>query len=137
VILPLRRSWNRFPEQRPDAVEDIVALLAHGRPNVMVVGNGDEIDKVLAQLAAHLLTPVAEWDPTKTGIPKGGCRTLIIKHAAQLTGAHQQDLLKLSSESGEPVHVIATSTESVFAAVTDGLFLDSLYYRLNTMLIEL
>jgi len=103
----------------------------------MVLGNGDEIDKVLAQLAAHLLTPVAEWDPTKTGIPERGCRTLIIKHAAQLTGAHQRDLLKLSSESGEPVHVIATSTESVFAAVSDGLFLDSLYYRLNTMLIEL
>jgi DNA-binding NtrC family response regulator len=63
--------------------------------------------------------------------------TLILEDVAALSRDQQTALLQWLEDVGRSVQIIATDTEPVFPLVEKGRFLDALYYRLNTVLLDL
>ena len=87
--------------------------------NALIVGNDEAVDQYLAQLR-----PCAN--------------TLVIRHVDRLSASQQQQLsCKLERASDGLERVVATTAVPLFELVTAGLFLEVLYYRLNTVLVDL
>jgi DNA-binding NtrC family response regulator len=69
----------------------------------------------------------------RTTAPATG--TLVLYGADTLDRQEQQDLLAWLDLTHGTVQVVSVSTRPIFPLVTQGLFLDTLYYRLNMMLV--
>jgi len=94
-------------------------ILRTARVNALVVGADDVVDEFVAQLQ-----PCAN--------------TLVIRHVDRLSPSQQQQLsCRLERPSEAPQRVLATTAVPLFELVTAGLFLEVLYYRLNTVLVDL
>jgi DNA-binding NtrC family response regulator len=63
--------------------------------------------------------------------------TLIVRDVARLTKDRQRRLFEWLNQRSRPVRVIATSTKPFFRQVERKMFLDDLYYRLNTITVLL
>jgi DNA-binding NtrC family response regulator len=61
---------------------------------------------------------------------------LIVPLVNRFDDDQQRQLLRWIEETGGKVRVIATTPGSLFGLVERGLFLDALYYRLNTVRLE-
>lgn len=80
-----------------------------------------------------LPSPVVNCNGAEPEIPDGPVGSLIVRDVGRLTQPHQQQLLEWLSDESRRARVIATSATQVFPDVTNGVFSDSLYYRLNTV----
>lgn len=92
---------------------------------------------MLVQLLPSLATQVVTWNRRTPDLPNATVGTLIVRDVARLTRDRQLRLLHWLNEQSRTVRVIATSTRPFFTRVESGLFLDDLYYRLNTVTILL
>jgi transcriptional regulator of acetoin/glycerol metabolism len=72
---------------------------------------------------------------TRLSLPVESCGTLILQEGDRLGESDQADLLRWLSDSGRSVQVLTTSPRPLLPLVEAGSFLDSLYYRLNQVLI--
>jgi len=87
--------------------------------NALIVGADELVDQFLAELP-----PCAN--------------TRVIRHVDRLSASQQQQLsCRLERASDGPQRVLATTAVPLFELVTAGLFLEVLYYRLNTVLVDL
>lgn len=113
-----------------------VALLSHLRSlNLLLIGRDEVTRALLAGLMPSLAPPVVYWDGATLDLPNGAVGSLIVRNCARLTRASQQHLLEWLSD--HQARIIATSTRPLFPRVERGLFLDDLYYRINTVTILL
>jgi transcriptional regulator of acetoin/glycerol metabolism len=78
---------------------------------------------------------VTWWEPG-TAWPAGP-HTIIVEHVDTLSAAEQKELLEQLGTMPRTVQVISTCSESLYAAVVRGAFLDALYYRLNMLRVGL
>ena len=62
--------------------------------------------------------------------------TLVVRNVSELTLAEQDRLLKWIDMNGGGSRIIATSTRSALPMIAAGTFRDALYYRLNTMYVD-
>jgi hypothetical protein len=121
--------------RRPIIPSDDLRLLMSGpRPNALVEGSVQHIKQFVADIQPYVMPPVMSWRGSGA-LPTIG--TLIIPHVDLLTEAHQQQLTRWIEHYGGVVQVISTSSAAVFALVGRGLFSAHLYYRLNTVRIDL
>ena len=108
-----------------------------GRHNVLLEGSQASTDAVLLLLRPYLLDPVT-WKPS--GAPfelhtdKPGA--LILPGVGALGGAEQDHLLEWLDDSHGRTQVVSTTTEPLFSLVARGLFDETLYYRLNVILLH-
>jgi hypothetical protein len=87
--------------------------------NALIVGPDDSVEQFLAELQ-----PSAD--------------TLVIRHVDRLSGNQQKQLSRrLERATDAPHRVLSTTAVPLFELVTAGLFLEVLYYRLNTVLVDL
>jgi hypothetical protein len=63
--------------------------------------------------------------------------TVVLRGVECLDRDHQHRLMAWLSIAVEPVRVVSTTSERLFERVERRAFLDALYYRLNTVLIDL
>jgi DNA-binding NtrC family response regulator len=61
---------------------------------------------------------------------------MVLQDVGALCPEEQRRLLNWLEESGGRTQVVSTSAEPLLARVTEGSFLDTLYYRLNTVCVE-
>ena len=85
-----------------------------------------------------LRPPVISWTPSRTSqLPDVACRTLIVHEVDRLTIAQQTTLSVLLTGAANDLQIVSLARRSVFPLVDAGLFLETLYYHLNVVLLEL
>jgi hypothetical protein len=60
----------------------------------------------------------------------------VLRNVDGLSAEQQRTLLAWLEHAVAPTHVVSTTTVPLFPRVTAGLFLDVLYYRLNTVMLS-
>jgi hypothetical protein len=107
-------------------------------PNVLVEGPEFSAEILIQAVTASLQGPVYEWGSSAPVQEPGA--TLIVRRVDLLNAEEHRRLLDYLNTEGAETRVrqvIATSTQSLYALVESGLFDADLYYRLNTIRLEL
>ena len=131
-----------------DALPDAVALplsvsewpVAQATPlNVLIVGADDNtIDAAIATLVESSCQPTCWWTPYEPLPARGTHATVVIRDVVTLSSEQQEAWLAwLNQEDGFHPQLIATSSVPVYPLVADGVYLPELYYRLNTVLLNI
>jgi hypothetical protein len=126
------RSGGRIAE---DHLPDDWNLVSTTPSNVWMMGDGGTIAHLLEALRPSLAEPVVT---TRSGdslvLPNvSEVGTLVLFDAQALGLADQHRLNSWLDEIGCRARVISTSRASVLPMIEAAMFLESLYYRLNTL----
>jgi len=125
------------PDHVDSSVADLLAVLHRLHPNILIVGSAVEAERVLEHIRPTLLTPMASWGTTATQhLPAPVFRTLIVRDVDGLAAAQQANLALLLRRSAVELQIVSIARQPLFPLVTQGLFLDELYYRLNVVVLE-
>lgn len=125
---------NATASELPD--DAILAL--QQRSNMLVVGGAAETRLLLARLRASLSTPTYSWKGGRLVLPPVSVRCTLVLSNVDTLAARDQRRLEAWFENGHgAAQVISTTARPLHALVLEGVFLDRLYYHLNTILIEL
>jgi sigma-54-interacting transcriptional regulator len=121
--LPSTAEWSR---------------ICTGRHNVMLEGPLVCIEAVLHLLKPHFGAPVTMKRSGASLEPhtfKGG--TVIVHDIAAFTRPDQDRILGWLDDAQTRAQVVCTTIEPLFPLVARGLFDETLYYRLNVILLQL
>ena len=117
-----------------------VDLLLMGMPrvNLLLIAPDGVVRYVLESLLLDLKEPIARWragDPlVLPPIDEHG--TLVLHEVGFMTLDDQRRLLGWLERMEGRTQVIATSTTALMSLVQAGTFIDTLYYRLNTVCVD-
>jgi hypothetical protein len=107
------------------------------RSNVLIVGPADALELSLALLMPHLDRPVCFWTRDVFPPASADVKTLVICGVDALSVQQQRDLSKwLEPAATATPRVVSTTSVPLFGRVTAGEFVEELYYRLNTVILE-
>jgi Sigma-54 interaction domain len=109
--------------------------LAQSRANALIVGDQLAVLRVLGVIWPSLKKSIRWVEGTRLSLPLEFDGTLIVEEADRLSERDQTDLLGWLDDHGRSVRVLTTSSRPLFPLVEAGSFLDSLYYRLNHVVI--
>ena len=116
-------------------VSETLSILQLARPNLLVVGSAIQNERVLDLICPMLRGSVAWWSPVdRLEIPAAAFRTLIVRDVECLTASQQVGFAAWLRRSPD-VQIISMAGMPVFPLVTEGRFLEELYYRLNVLLL--
>jgi hypothetical protein len=130
-----------FSADREDAASttpaaDFRRLLSVGS-NMLVRGEKSATTATVVALSADLSMPLVTWiagaDADLPGLDRG---TIVLQDVDLLDISAQHQLLTWLDDRGGRVRVISTARRDLFDLVTAGEFLDPLYYRLNTIVVD-
>jgi hypothetical protein len=110
--------------------------LSCAQTNLLLEGDESQVETVLTAVAPSLPRPVTLWGGTLS-LPAVREGTLIVPFVNRFDDDQQRQLLGWIEETAGTVRVIATTPGSLFRLVQRGIFLDALYYRLNTIRVEI
>jgi hypothetical protein len=127
------QSASRLPELNISRSDWWIVTTAHS--NVLIEGPESTVDRVIDALAERLRAPVTNWIGKAPEVKAG---TLVVRAVDTLDGDGQRTLLDYLTVAcaGGALQVVSTSAQSVFPMIDRGLFLEELYYRLNTVLLH-
>jgi hypothetical protein len=112
-------------------------ILHARRPNVLFTGPQAATEVFMATLRPALRRPVHRWAPDTPLPALGEVPTLLIWDVATLSLDQQQALLSwLDRAAPGQTQVVSTTALELFPLVERGTFLETLYYRLNTLRID-
>jgi hypothetical protein len=105
--------------------------------NLLVRGEKSAVAATVVSLTGDFPPPLLTWNAgASASLPGADRGTLVICDVESLDMVQQRMLLAWLEERRNRVRVITTVTGDLFALVTAGGFLDQLYYRLNTIVID-
>jgi hypothetical protein len=107
-----------------------------GSTNVLLIGPAGRCEEVIATLGPTLIEPIVLCR-AREGLalpPPGTVGALILRGVDALVAADQRRLLDWLGDA-VAVKVIGTATAPLLPRIERGAFLESLYYRLNTICI--
>ena len=106
--------------------------------HVLFVGPAASVNPALARLRPHLRGPVSYWRPAIATDPTWTTRgALVIWDVDTLDCEQQKRLLAWMEGRGANVQVVSIAERPVFPLVWRKVFLEALYYRLNTLYVAL
>jgi hypothetical protein len=112
-------------------------LMGLPRVNILLAGRDEVVQLVLRTILGHMSSPVRTWSPGKDVVrPPIGPGTLVIFEVGALALREQIQLLEWSGSLLRNTQVISTTSASLIPRVTAGSFIDMLYYRLNTVYLD-
>jgi len=133
-VSELRENWRLARTAHRD-------LLLTGAPrlNLLLVGIDGVVHNLLDLLLPDLELPIANWSPgTRLVLPPvGKVRTLILNDARSLTLEDQLHLFEWLERSAGRTQIVSTTTTPLLDRVHTGEFIETLYYRLNTVCVDL
>jgi Sigma-54 interaction domain len=139
VAMPFGHDSSR-PEDWRHARAEYLSLLLMGMPRVNMLLIGDGIAwSVLGTLLMDLHEPIAVWCAGQPFVlpPAGQAGTLILHDVGALTQADQLHLLNWLELAAGRTQIISTASAPLLPSVRTGRFLEMLYYRLNTVCVDL
>ena len=133
--VPLSREY--WPMARATNMDLHLARLH--RVNVLLMGPDRLIEDALEKLLPELCEPIHTWTaPGALELPPPiHSGTLILREVGQLSPADQCRLASWLEASAGRMQVISTTTSRLTRRVDAGSFLDSLYYRLNVVCVDI
>jgi hypothetical protein len=139
---PIPPGWmSPLPDHWRLARAAHVDLLLMGMPrvNLLLVAPEGVVQYVLESFLLDLRQPMTTWRPgERLALPPAHLPgTLILHDVGNLSTAEQLELLGWLADVDRDVQVVSTSTTQVMPRVNSGAFLDTLYYRLNTVCVDL
>ena len=126
------------PEPVPSQLPSEWLQICRGEHNLLLEGPRAATEAALSSLRPHLRSSIA-WEQLRHGYElhaRPAC-VLVLRDAASLRPDEQIRLLGLLSDGENPWQVICASSTSVFPLVARGLFDETLYYRLNVVLVRI
>ena len=112
--------------------------ICSSRHNVLLEGPPGCTEAVLHLLKPYLDKPVTlkrSGAPLELNPSKGGA--LVMHDIGAFSGAEQDRLLGWLDDPQSRAQVVCTTTEPLFPLIARGLFDETLYYRLNVILLKL
>ena len=108
------------------------------RVNVLLMGSLTVIEAVLQTLVKNLHTPVASWFPGQPLVlpPADRPGTFVLHEVGTLGLQDQIRLLEWLGLSMGRTQVVSTSSAPLLPMVEGGSFIDTLYYRLNMVYVD-
>ena len=108
------------------------------RTNVLVVGSSEATRIVLDLLRLDLRGPVLKWRPGQPlELPtRGRAATMVLEDLTRLTEEEQGRMVGWLEEIKGQVRVVSTTAVPIWPCVARGEFNDVLYYRLNTVYVD-
>jgi hypothetical protein len=113
-------------------------LARAARVNLLVIHSEEVLQKLLEWLMLNLQKPVATWRAGERFAPPpvARARTMILQDVGALTHEDQCRLLDWLERAAGRTQVVSTTPAPLFPRVQGGAFIDRLYYRLNTMCMD-
>jgi hypothetical protein len=113
-------------------------LAKTARVNLLVIHPRGVLPRLLDVLLPELEEPIVSWRPgQRLALPSGtSSGTMILRDVGALTDDEQRRLLDWLEETDGRTKVVSTSAEPLLFRVQSGAFLDTLYYRLNTVCVN-
>jgi len=129
----------RVEDPRLARVASELFLVGMARLNVLLVGNADIVRLVLQTQMPSLMKPVVNWSPGDPFVLPDVERTgtFIIHEVGSLSLHDQLQLLEWSAGAMRRTQVISTTSAPLLPRVCARGFIDALYYRLNTVYLDL
>jgi len=109
--------------------------LAQSRANALIIGDRLAVMRVLGVIWPSLKKSIRWVDGNRLSLPLEPGGTLILEEGDRLSDSDQADLLEWLNDHGPSVRVLTTASRPLFPLVEAGSFLDSLYYRLNHVVV--
>ena len=120
------------------AHEDL-RLLGMPRVNLLLVGAGGMTRNVVDMLLRDRDEPLATWKPGEglllPPVARGG--TVVLHDVGALSHEYQRHLLDWLDNAAGRTQVISTTSGSLLPQVQSGAFIETLFYRLNTVCLDL
>ncbi len=115
-----------------------LSLLGMPRVNLLLIGIDDGVWSVLETLALNLREPIITWSSGKRLVLPQSARprTLILHNVGALACDDQQHLLEWLDRTAGRVQVVSTTSAPLLPRVRTGAFDQALYYRLNTICVD-
>jgi len=106
--------------------------------NLLLEGPAIATNAVLRLLQPHMPEPI-RWHQQQRALtlPSEATGALIVRDVTALSADDQTRLLDWIVRAGSQTQIVSTTDRSLFALVTQGLFDQALYYRLNLMLLHI
>jgi hypothetical protein len=132
---------TKRPEDWRQARAAYLSLLLVGMPrvNLLLVGVDGMVWNVLGTLLLDLQDPITTWMPGQPLVlpPSGQSGTLLLHDLGSMTHEEQLRLLGWLEQARGRTQVVSTAASPVLPRVRTGEFLETLYYRLNTVCVDL
>jgi len=109
--------------------------LVNSGANLLVRGEKSAATATVVALSADFPKPMTTW-MTDADLPIVDRGTLVIHEIENLDLSRQRALLAWLEARASRVRLITTTSRDLFAMVNRGVFLDQLYYRLNTIVVD-
>ena len=132
-----RSAWTgKTPLASGPASEDWSVLMLKAR-TMLISGEREATDAFIHAAVPSLLTPVCRYAcETRLPLPYPA-GTVIFDNVEALDPEQQEELVRWMDEAqSAPAQMIAVTSAALYARVQAGLFLSSLYYRLNALYVE-
>jgi hypothetical protein len=113
-----------------------IARLA--RVNVLLVGSDGLPEQIVDVLPPDLREPLEVWHPASPLVlpPIGGTGTLILQNVGAMPRSDQRRLCDWLEVTAGRTRVVSTTRQPLFPLVEAGTFLETLYYRLNVLSLQ-
>ena len=137
--LPLGRG-TQLPDHWRLARAAHVDLLLMGMPrvNLLLIAPDGVVRYVLESLLLDLREPIVRWSPGHaldlSSVDHAA--TIILHDIGNLSPGEQLDLLEWLERADGRAQVVSTSATPLLSRVQCGAFMDTLYYRLNTVCVD-
>jgi hypothetical protein len=133
-------SGSQLPDHWRLARAAHVDLLLMGMPrvNLLLIAPDGVVRFVLESLLLDLKEPIVRWRPGDRLVlpPAADTGTLVLQEAGALSAEDQLQLLDWLEQAEGRTQVVSTSTTALLPRVHAGGFIDTLYYRLNTVCVD-
>ena len=121
-----------------DQAFEVVQLAEKHRVNVLLLGTNDVVNRVMAALQECLPEPVAQWSPGEQFMLPAAEQvgTIVLNDVGALAIQEQIQLLEWLNTAHGRTQVVSTAPTLLLPRVKAGAFIDTLYYRLNTVCLD-
>jgi hypothetical protein len=111
--------------------------LLMARPNLLLVGDEAVTSEFLGALLPTLQEPVCVTTAARLSLPSSSQGTLVVQDATSLAAEDQVRLFQWLCDHQPGTQLVTTAAKPLMPFVVRGAFLETLYYRLNVMYLEL
>ena len=120
-------------------LQDDWRLARQTRVNLLLLHTDDVPQMVLQTLVQDPEEPVASWCPGERLVlpPAARAGTMILKDVGALAPEDQHRLLDWLEAAAGRTQVVSTTPATLLPRVEAGTFIEQLYYRLNTVCVDM
>ncbi len=133
-VTRLREDWRVARAAHMD-----LQLLRMPRVNLLLVGPDGIVENVLDMIRPDLAKPIVTWHGgSRLRLPAAGSlSTVVLREIPALVPEDQIRLLEWLDDLSPRAQIISTASAPLLPPIQCGRFLEALYYRLNTVCVDL